>query len=235
MSTTLDAILQEINGDKEMTNRFVYIFKHKNFKDAIAKVVDKHPYVNNAADVYDVLVCERKNHLPKALRDALVARFGDIEYEKEWANDAELHKALTEKGITHPDAYAPACFILHRAFPNETRSEIAENLRKANVVIRHDMPTADDIVMVADIAPKSDEVRRQLLALIEAFHPNNGKSIAASGSVISRYKFSFTDVVDIMSKLNCANTAEAEAKLSAIEAEHAQEITCAQDFIKFIS
>lgn len=234
-ASKLTAILDEINGDNELMKRFVYATNGGNIKDVVSKIVDQYPYVNTPAEVYDTLICMQKSRLPKALRHRLESRFGAIEFERDWANDAELHRVLASKGVCHADAYAPACYILNKAFPGIAREVVIAEVANSNISIKKGILSAEEIALVADIAPKSDELRKELVALIEAFLPSNGKTLTGKGSVTSRYNFSFSDVMDIMSKLNVANAAEAEEKLAEIEAEHAQEITCAADFIKFIS
>lgn len=230
-----EAILSEIEGDKEMVKKFIYATNGANLKELVAKVVDECPYVNDAADVYDVVISKNRPRMTKALRHRLESRFGAIEFERDWANDAELHRVLASKGVCHADAYAPACYILNKAFPGIAREVVIAEVANSNISIKKGILSAEEIALVADIAPKSDELRKELVALIEAFLPSNDKTLTGKGSVTSRYNFSFSDVMDIMSKLKVNNTAEAEEKLAEIEAEHAQEITCAADFIKFIS
>lgn len=230
-----EAILSEIEGDKEMVKKFIYATNGANLKELVAKVVDECPYVNDAADVYDVVISKNRPRMTKALKQYLEARFGALKSEDMWVRDTALRKTLADKGITHRDAYAPACYILNKAFPNSSRDELVKNVKNANIVIKQGILTGEELERVREMARNSDELRKQLLALLQTFLPNENEPVKKTGSVTSRYNFSFSDVMDIMSKLKVNNTAEAEEKLAEIEAEHAQEITCAADFIKFIS
>lgn len=203
-------------------------------REKIRDVLMNNPDIQAIDEIYDEIISRKSGRISKATHRRLVATFGPIsDFAKDWASCKELKLQIARIGADHKASFEPACYVLHKAFPNKTPAEIAEHLKGCDVLDWEDLnESIIDTMLARNIAYNSVAARKQLLAMMKEFlHIELGQP---APNMISTIKFTFYELQQIMSKLNCYDQNELEKKLNEIRSAHPNDIVTGSDFLKFI-